>query len=78
MGLITSLMLLNQGIDVNLVAHVYPEELGVTNGRRDHMVSQIAGGELLAANYDVKNTKDNFKMVKRSWDLYQVLAQNKR
>ena len=78
MGLITSLMLLNQGIDVNLVAHVYPEELGSANGRRDHMASQIAGGLLLAYGYDVKNTKDNFEMVKSTWDLYKVLAKNKR
>ena len=78
MGLVTALMLVNQGINVNMVAHVYPEELGSVNGRRDHMSSQIAGGLLLAYGYDIENTKDNLEMVMKTWDLYFELAKNKR
>ena len=77
MGMITAAMLLHQGFDVKIIAHVFPKEKGITNGLTDHMASQIAGGLFLPHGYHLGGDVDNSRMIKDSWETFKLIADSK-
>ena len=69
-------MLLHQGFDVKMIAHVLPLKNRIVNGKRDHMSSQIAAGMLMPARNVDGNTNDE-RMFKITWDAFNRIFEQK-
>ena len=75
--MITAKMLLVQGYNVDMIAHVFPKKMGVTNGIEDHMASQIAGGLFLPYGYHFGDLFDNERMIKDTYNILKEIATKK-
>ena len=78
MGLMTSMVLLLKGFNVNLIANVFPENKSLFNGKIEHSASQIAGGYIIALHFEKNKIVDNDRMIKETWELIKKLEKNKK
>lgn len=75
--MITAQMLLLQGFNVDLVAHVFPKKMGITNGLKDHMASQIAGGLFLPYGYHQGKLFNNHRAIKDTFNVLTMISDQK-
>lgn len=73
MGITTTLALIFQGYDVQLISSVFPEQCCIFNGRKDHMASQTAAGLIVPAKPIKGETVDSKRMNEESLELIRKL-----